>query len=127
MKPRIDLGKVGEYAFATELLKRGYVPLWPSTETVPYDLGFWNGRHFIRVQVKATAQEKDIHLRVHTELNGKDMPYTKAHADVLALWLTKLNLWYIIPIEMVKKNMGIAPASKRCRWAKFKEAWDNLA
>lgn len=122
----IDLGKIGEYQFATELLKRGYVPLWPSTATGPYDLGFWNGKRFIRVQVKASTQKSSINLRVSTRVKGKSMKYNSAHADIMAIWAIEADRWYIIPIRKTTYSMRMSPQAIKCKWRIFLDAWDLL-
>lgn len=123
----IDLGKIGEYAFATELLKRGYVPLWPSTETVPYDLAFWNGTRLIRVQIKASKQHPYINLNVNTAERGHKTAYSKMHADIMAIWAVEADRWYLIPIQMTTSSMRFAPESMRCKWRKYIDAWNLLA
>ena len=53
----IDIGAVSEHRFAAELLARGAMPSWPSSQQQPYDLivDVPSGRY--RVQVKGTESK----------------------------------------------------------------------
>lgn len=125
----IDLGKVGEYQFAAELLKRGYVPLWPSTETVQYDLSTFNKKNkAIRIQVKATELFKEslqLNFRKRGK-RGKSTKYSPSDFDLLVLWIKALNDWYLIPMKFLKSTIRIKPKDPHARWAKFKNAWHLL-
>ena len=120
---KVNDGVVAEYALATELLKRGYMPHWPSGGAASYDLVVDVNRTAVRIQVKSTVQDKNIRLRL---VSGEKM-YTKSHADLLLLWVDAFKTWYVIPIKKIRaKFISLKPRSPRCKWAPYKEAWHLL-
>jgi hypothetical protein len=120
---RIDAGKIAEYQCATELLKRGITPSWPSVETEPFDIIASVGQRFARLQVKSSGQARPA-LRLATKTDGLQEAYTKEHIDYIILWAVKADEWFIIPVEEITtKNIYINTKSKKCPWNKYKNAW----
>lgn len=125
---RVDIGAVAEYSTASELLARGIVPAWPSVETQPYDMIAITDKRRHRVQVKGCLH-KGPKVRVCVAMrNGKNgiKAYTKNDIDFVIIRLFEFDLYYIIPVEKVMKDMLIKPANQDCRWQKYKENWALL-
>jgi hypothetical protein len=125
----IDPGKVSEYAFTSEALKRDLVPCWPSTAMYPFDLVVASASRAHRVQIKATERiGHTIPVTAHKTVNGKAAKYTKEDVDFVVVHVVKLNLFYVIPIRMIKNfEIRLKPEDPRCPYARYKEAWSLLA
>jgi hypothetical protein len=124
----IDLGAVAEYDFASQLLARGIIPAWPSTETQPYDMIAICEKGLHKVQVKGTNHRGPT-VRAHVAMRagkGKSRAYTKADIDFVVIKLFEYDLYYIIPVEKIVKDMRIKPADPACKWQRFKNAWSLL-
>jgi hypothetical protein len=121
---RIDDGKIGEYAAAAELLKRGICPTWPSVESLPYDIiAEVNGR-FARLQIKASNQDRPT-LRI--AMGSRARTYTKSDVDYIVFWIRKKDKWLVIPVEEITKpNIYINLDSRKCRWRVYEDAWDLI-
>ncbi len=123
----IDIGKVCEYFFAAELLSRGYVPLWPSTESKPYDLVVDLGKKCRRIQVKGTAKTGAV-IDVQFMMNAgpRKRRYHNDEVDFIVLKVLEFDAWYIFPIKDVETGVRIKPGSPHCKYKKYLEAWDLL-
>lgn len=118
---KISEGKVAEYFLAGHLLAHGVVPLWPSSQVEPYDMVINQNGRAVRIQVKGTEQSgKTISMAIKTQ-RGR---YTKRDADVIAIYLFSVGLWYFLPVEKIRTiGVTIKLDSPKCRWKKYKEAW----
>jgi hypothetical protein len=55
--------------------------------------------------------------------------YEAGTVDLFAVYLIPVDEWYLIPYKVMgKKNLSLhfTPASKRQKYARFKEAWELL-
>jgi len=118
---RINNGVAAEYAFATKLLTLGYMPCWPSSNSLPYDLVVYIGDQARRIQVKSSIQET---VNLNFSRQSRQAGAYVSTADIIALWIETIGAWYIIPTNQIKtKGIRLSPRSVRCKWRKFKEAW----
>lgn len=111
---------------AAEILKRGLNPLWPSSQTEPFDIGVASASRVYRVQVKASSSAQ---ISAKRKLRGKEVAYTAKEIDFLAIYLAQQELFYLIPIKEIKgrKTLHFHPENPACPYAKYKEAWDQLS
>jgi hypothetical protein len=126
----IDIGKQAEYAFASEALKHGFVPFWPSTAMGAVDLVVCNQTKATRIQVKACNNRIANAYKVSAKMqeNGKQRAYRQSDVDLMVVYLRERNLWYLIPIKQIKgQGLYLRPEDPRCPYAKYKEAWSLLA
>lgn len=124
----IDSGKVSEYSFAAELLRRNLVPCWPSTEIYPYDIVVDTGRFRHRVQVKSTGKVgRSISMDIRRSFGGKkSRNYTKKDTDFIAIHVVSYKAWYIIPVENISQTITVRPGQPDCKFSKYLSAWHLL-
>ncbi len=122
-----DIGAAAEYLFASECLYRGYVPNWPSTETMPYDMIIDTGPARLRVQVKGTdLYTETINFRLKMRDKSRVRSYSAKDVDFVVLYLFRASTWYILPIDKVKTGIQVSPANLWCKSREFKNAWHLL-
>lgn len=117
-----DPGKAAEYLFAFELLDRGIIPNWPSSQMMPYDMIADTGIKNFKVQVKSSEQ-----LRPNLKLSHGKNSYKREDFDFLALYLYKHNTWYLIPSHCLKRKLRINPDAVLSPWTKYKDAWHLIS
>lgn len=127
MVKTIDGGKVAEYILAAELLDRGIIPCWPSSQMVPYDLIADTGKHKHKLQVKGT-REKTNKVRFQFRMKSSKLRrrYTKKDTDFIVLYVFSSWTWYVIPVAAAKLQMTFKPFDAKCKNSKYKEAWHLL-
>lgn len=124
----IDIGAVAEHLCAAELMSRGFMTNWPSSQQHPYDLIADNGTECHRIQVKGTKKRGDhidFQFMRHAGHRQKKR-YGSEDADFVILHLFEYDAWYVFPIEMCKTGVRIKPGSAICKHNKYLEAWDLL-
>lgn len=122
-----DVGASAEYFFAAELLSRGIIPCWPSTESMPYDMIIDTGRNRYRVQVKGTKNISSIVDIGLTARKGKETrAYTQKDVDFIVVYLFHYKTWYIFPIKDVGRAPRLKPGDPWCKNLKFRDAWHLL-
>lgn len=122
-----DVGACAEYRFASECLHRGFVPLWPSNDSMPYDMVVDTGEKRLRIQVKGTEKDTStIVFACHMRDKNTVRAYNKADVDFVVLYVFSKNVWYIFPIANVKGNISVTPEDPWCKNLKYKNAWHLL-
>ena len=84
-----------------------------------YDLIVDNGKKLFRVQVKSlTFKRRDgfplkLFTRTQRVSNNEIKQYSEDEVDMFVVYLRPLNMWYVIPRDVVKdkKNITIYPHS----------------
>lgn len=130
MSKKIDIGAACEHMFAAELLKRGIMPSWPSSQMMPYDLVAELPEKIARFQVKGTQKKTTpINFQVMKEgLRSSKIRYEESDFDYLAVYTFAHGLWYIIPVkDFGLTTLTIKPGNPRCKWHKYVEAWHLLS
>ncbi len=129
MSKTIDIGAVAEHKFAAELLHRGIMPSWPSSQLIPYDLVAELPNRLVRIQVKGTRRiGKSIEVDVRKYSTSKTRSrYTKHDTDFIVVYIFETNDWYLLPIKNFNSTtLTLKPGDPRCKWLKYKNAWELL-
>jgi hypothetical protein len=124
-------GEWSELQFMARAAKEGLRMAKPWGDSSRYDVVVETGGHFVRVQVKSTANRQPnggyvcgVHPSPNSEL------YKRGDFDFLAAYLIPEDVWYIIPARLVvrrkKTSITLCPSSAGSDWAPYKEAWDLL-
>lgn len=129
-------GERAESAFLTAALERGLIVSRPFGESAGYDFIVDNRRlrpdpspgRLWRIQVRSVSGLPPF--RVTTFHGTRKRPITAADADFLAVLISPLRAWYIIPVAAFAPAHGLwlfphVPAS-RGRYEKYREAWHLL-
>ena len=132
-------GKIGELLTAVELLKHGFMVMWPEID-VGYDIIADNGTGSLhRLQVKTAQVSPNGVWYVgfyHGRLTKKR--YTAEDTDyfVVSLNYNSQPAFYVIPIAEVTAVKGVFwPAGqhpryphkwKTCKWEGYRDRWDLL-
>ncbi len=123
----VPKGKVAEYRFAAEIMDRGMMVSWPSSDTWPYDCIVDAGGIPHRVQVKSTEKlvsGSTSSVELHLRTNGaKKRAYSKKDTDFIVVHLFATGSWYIFPVQDVKASVTIKPYSASCKHKKYMDAW----
>jgi len=103
----------------------------PWGDSSRYDVVVETGGHFVRVQVKSTANRQPnggyvcgVHPSPNSEL------YRRGDFDFLAAYVIPEDVWYIIPSRVIfsrkRTSITLLTTSPTSDWALYKEAWDLL-
>lgn len=119
---------MAEYAFAAQVLARNLNACWPSSQTWPFDLVVACASRTHRVQIKATdGPGPAFQVSTKRKLRGKEIAYTSKEIDLIAVYLARRELWYILPVQAVRgTGIYLRPENPKCPYAKYKEAWSLL-
>jgi hypothetical protein len=113
----------------------GFSVAKPYGDNLRYDLIVDPGGRLWRVQVKSTGarHHRGFAVRSSWRTSYKQMPYTEAEIDFMAVLLTDENIWYVIPVGALAGRLTIHlyPFGNRRdgrgqRMEKYREAWDLL-
>jgi hypothetical protein len=122
-------GTIGEYAFVVEALKQGLDVYTPIGDYSTTDILVENpdGKHF-RVQVKTTGKRIDNHrFKVVVGQGLKKQRLKRKDVDVLAVYLSSIDCWFIIPMSKTKGQKTFALYTQRnskSQWSRYKNNWD---
>jgi hypothetical protein len=82
-----DKGFAGEHYVIGDLTLKGFVVLQPVLPNTPFDLVVYNGKDFVKVQVKTGTYNDDGKMFVYLRKKGNDS-YVETDYDVLAVFET---------------------------------------
>ena len=115
-------------------MKRGLNVLHPYGDYLPYDMIVENKRNeTFRVQIKGTAYKQKGKNNVYrvtaasgNQRTGKNK-ITKEKADVLAVYVAPVDVWYHIPVEKVAAaTVSVRPVTEsRGQYEVWKNAWNT--
>jgi hypothetical protein len=119
-----------EYLFASEALKLGFLPLWPSTEAVPFDMQLLKDGRTTTIQVKtcrrATRGAYRAGIKRAASRKG-GRAYKISDVDFVAVYCMADEAWYIFPTSLVRLEMRLKPFElASCKYKAYYEAWDLL-
>lgn len=80
------------------------------------------------MQIKATdTNGAAVQVSTKRKSRGKEIAYTSKEIDIVAVYIVKRELWYILPVSRVRgTGIYIRPENPKCPYAKYKEAWSLL-
>lgn len=99
----------------------------PWGDSKRYDFVVEYDRCLLRVQVKSTLHKID-HEGYRCTVLTNHGPYKRNQIDYIAAYVIHLDLWYIIPADMIvgQRNVGLFPRSEHSKYNPYKEAWHLL-
>ncbi len=125
------MGEVSEAAFLHKAVSLDLKVTKPWGDSERYDFILDSGARLWRVQIKCTACVYGCGYRfqpTHSVYGERNRVYTPDEIDVLAGHLVPLDLWYIIPVEMIGQSptLFVCPSgeSTRARFEVYREGWD---
>jgi hypothetical protein len=122
-------GEVAEAAFVAKASSLGFgvAKPWGGER---YDFIVDSGHCFWRVQVKSTRSVRasgEYGVRV---AGGRMAPYRQTEIDFLVAYLVPEDVWYVIPVKMLKGRQALYfhPGGRRKpKWERFREGWCQMA
>ena len=120
-----ELGDYAELKFQLLSFKKGFIVSKPYGDNSRYDFIVDFDGILARVQVRATASKGGKGYRFST-VYGKNKGLDKSNIDYLAAYILSEDIWYIIPISIIKnsKTIRINPNSKNDKFIQYKDRWD---
>jgi PD-(D/E)XK endonuclease len=129
----LERGDLTEVAFLHKAMSLGFVVAKPYGHNHRYDFIVEGGKKLWRVQVKTSiCVAGNLHnVSVRHSQNGVRIAYTEAEIDFVAVYLIRLDAWYILPVrEVVGRTSFLfrGPNGKHLRdpWVHYLEAWHLL-
>ncbi len=113
MKINADDGKTckqrGEWAelcFMARATDRGFNVSRPHGDSASYDVGVEDNGRFMRIQVKSTTFRRKGSFTCNI-VGPKRQRYASGKLDFFAVYLVPIDVWYIIPFEIVESNLSL--------------------
>lgn len=107
MQSTHDKGILGELAFTTHFIEKGYTVLTPVNPNSSYDLVIEKNGIYQRVQVKYCTP-KNGKIRVELRRPHRNTaPYKLRGVDAMAAYDSENKKFYLIPMELVKEKTEI--------------------
>lgn len=124
-------GLYAESIFITQCIKRGLNICQPVMDISGIDFIIEVNSKAVRVQVKSTRTLYQLKsgsnfVKVSTKRSSKHMAYDNQF-DILAVYIIVYDCWYIIKIKSPDLCLRINPTSDKCKYYKYKEAWDLIS
>jgi hypothetical protein len=124
-------GEWSELQFMARAASEGLRMAKPWGDSSRYDVVVETGGHFLRVQVKSTANRQPnggYVCGVHPSPNSG--LYKRGDFDFLAAYLVLEDVWFIIPGELIvnpqRNSITLYADGLVNDWTRYKEAWDLL-
>jgi hypothetical protein len=117
-------GEAVEAQFIFRAVSLGFAVLKPWGDSSRYDAAIDHGHGFWRVQVKLTNRNHGSEY--HLTLSGRGATYTKAEIDFVAAYVGPLDLWYILPVEIIASLAGVSlypQIGSNSKYERYCEAW----
>jgi hypothetical protein len=107
--------------------ERGFSVSRPHGDSNSYDVGVEHNGRFLRVQVKSTTFRRKGSYTCNL-IGPKRARYAQGKLDVFAVYLVPIDLWYIIPFEVVEQNLSLnlTPYLNGHKNSQYMEAWHLL-
>ena len=126
-----DLGELAELRFSIAASEKGYKVSRPIFHNSKYDVILDNGRRLYRVQIKSThtvTYRRSLPVYEVCVSHGKNHKgsYTKSQIDAVAVYLGRLDLWYLMPVKEIEGKVKITfrPDSTKSKYNKYAMGWD---
>jgi len=121
-----ERGEWAELCFMARAAGEGLRVSKPYGESSRYDVVVEGAGKILRVQVKSTIYRRRNGEYSLNVMGPKRQKYAAGKVDFFAIYLIPVDAWYIIPYAVTgRKNLSLhfTPASKRHKYARFREAW----
>ena len=121
-----QLGEWAELCFMARAADRGMNVSKPHGDSASYDVGVEQNGRFLRIQVKSTAFRRKGSYTCNI-VGPKHERYGRGKLDFFAVYLVPIDLWYIIPFELVEGNLSLnLTPRKGHKFSQYMEAWNLL-
>jgi PD-(D/E)XK endonuclease len=105
-------GDLGVAKAHCDLVEKGYIVLFPTTEHAPFDLVAYDGNKFIRIQVKyRRAVNGSVQIRLENwwaDRNGSHgVPIDKSQVDVFCVYCPDTDKCYYFKPENAKTYFSL--------------------
>ena len=119
-------GEWAELCFMARAADRGLNVSRPFGDSISYDVGVEQNGRFLRIQVKSTSFRRKGSFMVKL-VGAKEQCYARGTVDFFAIFLVPIDVWYIIPFDVVAGNTGLCltPRSGH-KFAQYLEGWNLL-
>ncbi len=121
-------GEVAEARFLAKASSMGFGVAKPWGDE-RYDLILDSGYCFWRVQVKSTQRRGSRGYSV-TVASCELAAYDETQIDFLVAYLVPEDVWYVIPVKMLKgrNSLTFCPRGRgKSKWEKYREGWCQMA
>jgi hypothetical protein len=124
-------GEWSELQFMAKAAKFGLGVSKPWGEFSRYDMVVRTASSFVSIQIKSTiCSDREGCYVCNVAPCSTSKPYQPGEFDFLAAYIIALDIWYIIPGNLIigRKTSGIRlyPLRPNSRYAPYKEAWHLL-
>ena len=121
-----QLGEWAELCFMARAADRGLNVSKPHGDSASYDVGVEQNGRFLRIQVKSTRYQKAGSFMCNI-VRSKNLRYGPGKLDFFAVYLIPIDLWYIIPFDVVDDvtTLALIPRSGH-KFSQYMEAWHLL-
>jgi PD-(D/E)XK endonuclease len=124
-------GELGELVFVLTAASHGLIVSKPYGDSASYDFLVQAGRRLRRIQVKAAFTERKGAYCFNVT-SGRHRYYTEKDIDFLAAYIAPIDLWYIVPVRVIRSTSAIviSPGARLkqrgVRFEPYREAWRLL-
>jgi len=127
-------GEWSELRFMAAAFDHGFNVMRPWGDSSAYDVFLEQSGHVLRVQVKSAGTWRYLrqkHGPVYAfpiSRNKGSMRYLRTDLDFYACYVIPLDLWYILPADVIrkKKTIFVCPGGKGFHYEQYRDAWDLL-
>jgi hypothetical protein len=106
--------------------ERGLNVSKPHGDSASYDVGVEQNGRFLRIQVKSTTFRRKGSYTCNI-VGPKRERYGRGQLDFFAVYLVPIDLWYIIPFEVVEGNLSLnLTPRKGHKFSQYMEGWNLL-
>jgi len=119
-------GEWAELCFMARATDRGFNVSKPHGDSASYDVGVEDNGRFTRVQVKSTTFRRKGSFTCNI-VGPKRQRYASGKLDFFAVYLVPIDVWYIIPFEIVEGNLSLnLTPRKGHKFFQYMEGWNLL-
>ena len=124
-----ERGEWAELCFMARAVQHhGFSVSRPYGDSSAYDVGVEDNGRFSRVQVKSVTFFRGKSYTCNV-VGPKHERYQSGRLEFFAVYLVPIDLWYVIPFEVVKNNLSLnlAPHLRGHKFAQYMEAWHLMS
>ncbi len=121
-----ERGEWAELCFVARASERGLNVSKPHGDSASYDVGVEQNGRFLRIQVKSTTSRRTGSYTCNI-VGPKHERYRWGKVDFFAVYLVPVDVWYIIPFDVVEDNssLNLTPR-KGHKFSRYMEGWNLL-
>jgi hypothetical protein len=121
-----ERGEWAELCFMARAADRGFNVSRPHGDSASYDVGVEQNGRFLRIQVKSTSSIRRGSYRAGI-IGPQHERYARGKLDFFAVYLVPVDVWYIIPFDVVDKSYSVnLMPRKGYKFSQYMEAWNLL-